>query len=92
MKKKYSKNKKIKLKAFELANKSFHFTSDRNALHLLNQNLVVISGESRSGKTYLIKNIIKSLDNKNCYAIEPPSHFFKEPLIDEVSKLFADRL
>jgi hypothetical protein len=51
------------------------------------QNLVVISGESRSGKTYLIKNIIKSLDNKNCYAIEPPSHFFKEPLIDEVSKL-----
>jgi len=52
-----------------------------------NQNLVVISGESKSGKTYIIKNIIKSLDNKNCYAIDPPSHFFKEPLVDEVSKL-----
>ena len=49
------------------------------------ENLIVLSGETKSGKSFIINKVIKTLNKSNCYQIVTPMRFIKNPT---ESKLF----
>lgn len=49
------------------------------------ENLIVLSGETKSGKSFIINKVIKTLNKSNCYQIDTPMRFIKNPT---ESKLF----
>ena len=51
------------------------------------QNVVVVSGESNSGKSYIISKVLKTLNYENCYEIDPPSSLLENITEVNLSKL-----
>tara|TARA_B100000035_G_scaffold315340_1_gene335355 strand:+ start:5583 stop:10499 length:4917 start_codon:yes stop_codon:yes gene_type:complete len=41
------------------------------------QNIIIVSGEPNSGKSYIINKVMKTLDYKNCYELDIPNNFIK---------------
>ena len=51
------------------------------------QNVIVVSGESKSGKTYILNNLIESLNEKNCFAVDPPNNISDSSVDKQLPKL-----
>jgi len=51
------------------------------------QNVIVVSGESKSGKTYILNNLIESFKEKNCFAVDPPNYVLNNSVETQLSKL-----
>jgi hypothetical protein len=51
------------------------------------QNIIVVSGESKSGKTYILNNLIESLNEKNCFAVDPPNNISDSSVDKQLPKL-----
>ena len=47
----------------------------------------MVSGESKSGKTYILNNLIELLKEKNCFAVDPPNNVLKSSVIKQLPKL-----
>ena len=51
------------------------------------QNVIVVSGESKSGKTYIFNNLIESLEEKNCFEVDSPNYIFTSSVEKQLPKL-----
>ena len=51
------------------------------------QNIIIVSGESNSGKSYIINKVMKTLNYKNCYELDIPNNFIKSPNEIKFAKL-----
>ena len=47
----------------------------------------MVSGESKSGKTYILNNLIESLNEKNCFAVDPPNNISDSSVDKQLPKL-----
>ena len=51
------------------------------------QNVIVVSGESKSGKTYIFNNLIESLEEKNCFEVDSPNYILNSSVEKQLPKL-----
>ena len=51
------------------------------------QNVIVISGESKSGKTYIFNNLIESLEEKICFEVDSPNYILNSSVEKQLPKL-----
>jgi hypothetical protein len=51
------------------------------------QNVIVVSGESKSGKTYIFNNLIESLKEKNCFEVASPNYILNSSVEQQLPKL-----
>ena len=51
------------------------------------QNIIIVSGEPNSGKSYIINKLMKTLNYKNCYELDMPSNFMKSSNETKFAKL-----
>ena len=52
-----------------------------------NQNVIIISGDPQSGKSYIVDQITASYKNKNCYIVEPPIDIKIQPIEKTIKSL-----
>ena len=53
------------------------------------QNIIIVSGEPNSGKSYIINKLMKSLNYKNCFELDIPNNFMKNSNEIKFAKLLS---
>ena len=70
-----------------IENKIYEIKKSITSKSIKSQNVIMVSGESKSGKTYILNNLIESLKEKNCFAINPPNYVLNTSVEKQLSKL-----
>ena len=70
-----------------IENKIYDIKKSLISKSIKSQNVIMVSGESKSGKTYIINNLIESLKQENCFAVDPPNYVLTSSVEKQLSKL-----
>ena len=70
-----------------IENKIYNIKKSLASKSIKSQNVIVVSGESKSGKTYILNNLIESLNKKNCFAVDPPNNISYRSVEKQLPKL-----
>ena len=70
-----------------IENKIYEIKKSLSSKSIKSQNVIVVSGESKSGKTYILNNLVESLKEKNCFAVDPPNNVLKSSVQKQLAKL-----
>jgi hypothetical protein len=70
-----------------IENKIYDIKKSLVSKSIKSQNVIVVCGESKSGKTYILNNLIQSLKEKNCFAVDPPNYVLASSVEKQLSKL-----